>query len=425
VIRRVLLAPVAGRTWREFAYVLACLPLAVPAFALALVGAVASALSLLTVGLPVLVAALALARPVTAAFRLPARIVGWHWPPPTPLPAGGPLGRSRALLRDGAAWRALLYCVVKLPVTVLAGYLAVVGAAIAVVFLTYPLWWFVTPTGFGGLGDHGWADTWRYALQAAGVLLVWPWLLRLLVGLDRVLVRALLEPSQDRVRIAELRAGRAALAADAVTVLRRLERDLHDGTQARLVSLGVALGRIGHRVTDPQVRELVTGAQETVTDALAELRDIVRGIHPPALDAGLATAVTTMAARSAVPTETTVELTAEPSQATASTLYFALAELLTNVTRHAGATRVRLRLAEDDQGYLLAVTDDGHGGATPHGSGPTGTGPTGTGPTGGTGTGGTGLVGLARRAAALDGTLRIDSPPGGPTTVTMTLPRED
>jgi signal transduction histidine kinase len=115
--------------------------------------------------------------------------------------------------------------------------------------------------------------------------------------------------------------------------------------------------------------------------------------------------VSTLAARSAVPVETAVELTGEPPPATASTLYFSLAELLTNVTRHAGATRARLRLAEDPACFLLAVTDDGRGGATLDG-------------------GGTGLAGLARRAAALDGTLRVDSPPGGPTAVTMTLPKE-
>jgi signal transduction histidine kinase len=143
-----------------------------------------------------------------------------------------------------------------------------------------------------------------------------------------------------------------------------------------------------------------------VTEALAELRDIVRGIHPPALDAGLPVAVTTLAARSPVPVETAVELTCEPPDAIASTLYFSLAELLTNVARHARASTVRIRLSEEQHGLRLEVTDDGRGGATIDG-------------------GGTGLAGLARRAAALDGTLRVESPAGGPTAVTMTLPRED
>jgi signal transduction histidine kinase len=405
MIRRILQAPVAGRTWRELAYVVVSLLPAIPAFVLAMIGAVASALSLLTVGLPILVGVLALARSTGRVFRGPARIVGWAWPAPPPVRGRTPLRWGRAMLRDGAGWRALLYCFVKLPVTAFAAYIGIVSLASGVVFATYPLWWFVTPTGFGQIDDPGWGWTWVYVLQAVGVLLVWPWFLRLLVSLDRVLVRALLEPSPDRARIAELQASRAVLAADAATVLRRLERDLHDGTQARLVSLGVTLGRIGRRVDDPEVRALVSGAQETVTDALAELRDIVRGIHPPALDAGLRTAVTTLAARSAVPVETAVELARDPPQATASTLYFSVAELLTNVARHAGATRARLRLAEDERAFLLEVADDGRGGATLDG-------------------GGTGLAGLARRAAALDGALRVDSPPGGPTAVTMMLPKE-
>ena len=406
MIGRILRAPVAGRTWREFGYVLASLLPAIPAFALAVLGAAASVLSLFTVGLPLLVGVLLLARVANRAFRWPAGIVGWRWAEPPPLRRDrGPVRRARAVLLDGAGWRALLYCFVKLPVTALAAYIAVVSLAAGLVFLTYPAWWLLTPTGFGEMDDPGWLGTWPYVLEAVGVLLVWPWFLRLLVSLDRVLVRALLEPSPDRARIAELRASRAVLTADAAGVLSRLERDLHDGTQARLVSLGVTLGRIQRRVSDPEVRTLVTGAQETVADALGELRDIVRGIHPPALDAGLPTAVATLAARSAVPVDSAVELDSQPPPATAGTLYFSLAELLTNVTRHAGATRARLRLAEDPQRFLLEVTDDGHGGATLDG-------------------GGTGLAGLARRAAALDGTLAVDSPQGGPTAVTMTLPKE-
>jgi signal transduction histidine kinase len=406
VIGRILRAPVAGRTWREFGYVLASLLPAIPAFALAVLGAAASVLSLFTVGLPLLVGVLLLALVANRAFRWPARLVGWHWTvPPRPRSGGGPARRARAVLLDGAGWRALLYCFVKLPVTALAAYIAVVSLAAGLVFLTYPAWWLLTPTGFGEMDDPGWLGTWPYVLEAVGVLLVWPWFLRLLVSLDRVLVRALLEPSPDRARIAELRASRAVLTADAAGVLSRLERDLHDGTQARLVSLGVTLGRIQLRVSDPEVRTLVTGAQETVADALGELRDIVRGIHPPALDAGLPTAVATLAARSAVPVESAVKLDSQPPPATASTLYFSLAELLTNVTRHAGATRATLRLAEEPDCFRLEVTDDGCGGATLDG-------------------GGTGLAGLARRAAALDGTLRVDSPRGGPTAVTMTLPKE-
>jgi signal transduction histidine kinase len=409
LVIRVLRAPVAARTWRELGYVLVSLVPAVPAFVLALVGLVASVLSLLTVGVPILVAVLATARLASRAFRPPARaILGWDRPLSPTIKARNPIGWGRAVLRDGAGWRALLYCFAKLPLTAVAAYVGVLSLFAGLWGLTAPAWWFVSPDGFGQIDHLTWARAWLLALQGAGVLLVWPWFLRLLVGIDRVLVRALLEPSPDRERIAALESSRAQLTAESVAVLRAVERDLHDGTQARLVSLGIALSRIEHRVTEPEVRGLVADARGTVTDALAELRDIVRGLHPPALDDGLPTAISTLAARSAVPVDAAVELTGRPSDATASAVYFTVAELLTNVARHAEATRVRIRLTEQADRLRLVVSDDGRGGAT-----------TSTGPGGGTG-----LTGLARRATALDGTLDVVSPPGGPTDVTLTLPRE-
>jgi signal transduction histidine kinase len=148
---------------------------------------------------------------------------------------------------------------------------------------------------------------------------------------------------------------------------------------------------------------MVADARRSVIEALSELRDIVRGMHPPALDAGLPTALETLAARSAVPVEVRVDLPYRPPPATESALYFSAAELLANVARHAGASRARLELYAAGGALLLAVTDDGHGGAILTG-------------------GGSGLRGLAQRVAAVDGSLRVDSPPGGPTTVTVELP---
>jgi signal transduction histidine kinase len=402
IVLRVLLQ---ARTWREFGYVVTGVIVAVPTFVLAVLGLVSSALSVLTIGLPLLLAVLALARFTGRYFRGPARLwLGWDWPAPAPLGARGPLRRVRAVLGDPAGWRALAYCFAKFPINLVAAYGAVIAVVVVPIGLTAPLWQRASPTLWGLWEAHTWGRAWWLFLQAVAVLLVLPWFLRLLVALDRLLVHALLAPSRESRRIAELEAGRAALQQDAAALLRRVERDLHDGTQARLVSLGVALSRIEHRTTDPALLELIAGARGTVTDALTELRDIVRGMHPPALDDGLAVALSTLAARSAVPAEVTVTLTARPPDATASALYFAVAELLTNVARHASATRVRINLHTADNHLKLAVTDNGHGGAA-QGAG-------------------TGLAGLARRAAALDGTLAVDSPHGGPTTVTMTLPRE-
>jgi signal transduction histidine kinase len=399
VASRILRAPVEARTWREVGYAVTGMILAVPVFLLALLGIVFSVLSLLTVGLPFLVGVLFLARLTVRYFRRPARLfLGWTWPPPPPVRGGGgPVRWGSAVLRDATGWRALAYGFARLPLmaaaTYLGGFLIVAGAA----SVTYPAWWHAFPE------DHTSGDAWLLAAQGLGALLVFPWYFRLIVWLDRLLVRALLEPSPDRARIAALEASRAALRADADALLRRVERDLHDGTQGRLVTLGVALSRIEHRAADPRLREMVTDARRSVVDALSELRDIVRGMHPPALDAGLPTALETLAARSAVPVEVRVDLPDRPPPATESALYFSAAELLANVARHAGASRARLELRAAGGALLLAVTDDGHGGAVLTGAG-------------------SGLRGLAQRVASVDGSLRVDSPPGGPTTVTVELP---
>ncbi|GID92927.1 sensor histidine kinase [Amorphoplanes digitatis] len=402
----VLRAWLTARTWRELGYLLTGVLVAAPTFALGLLSIVAVGSSTVPLGLPILAGVLAVARLTPRWFRGHARyFLGRSWDDPPPLPAGTLWRRSLALFRDAAAWRALGYCLARWPLTVAGAYPAALALVVGPAAVTYPLWWFAVPADLGAFDTDSWARTWLVALEAAATLLVVPWWMRLIVWTDGLLVRALLQPSRSQRRIAELEAGRTALRADAAALLRRIERDLHDGTQARLVTLGVALSRIEHRSTEEAVRTLAADARGTVTEALAELRDIVRGMHPPALDDGLDVALTTLAGRSAVPAEVTVALDARPPDATASALYFAVAELLTNVARHAHAGRVRIDLRTDGSRLRLTVTDDGRGGARIDSTG-------------------TGLAGLARRASALDGALTVDSPPGGPTTVTMTLPVE-
>ena len=404
----VLRAWLTARAWRELAYLVAGVLLGVPTFVLAVLGTVSTVASALTIGLPLLVGVLALARLTPRYFRGPARaLLGWNWADPPPLPARTRWRRIRALPGDPTAWRALAYCFARWPLMIAGAYPGLFAVVAAPVAVTYPLWWFLRPAALGD--TETWGGTWWIALQGLAVLVVTPWWLRLVVLLDGFLVRGLLHPSRSQRRIAELEAGRAALQSDAAAMLRRVERDLHDGTQARLVALGLTLSRIESHSTEPPVRDLAAGARGTVTEALAELRDIVRGMHPPALDDGLEVALTTLAARSAVPAEVTVSLDDRPPDATASALYFAVAELLTNIARHAGASRVRIGLWAEDHCLHLTVTDDGHGGAAIRPAEPAGA-------------SGTGLAGLARRAAALDGSLSVDSPAGGPTTVTMVLP---
>lgn len=400
----ILGAPFSARSRRELAYAVVSLVPAAPAFALALAGLVAVVLSSVAIGLPVLVLALAVARRSDLLFRPVVRaLLRRDWPPPPPLRATGVVGWGRAVLSDGVAWRALLYDLVKLPLTAVTAYGGLVALGTGLLGVTAPAWWFLPWDAPGPLGSDSWGATWWLALQGAAVLLVGPWFVRLLVGIDGALVRALLMPPRDRERISALEAGRDVLTADAAATLRRIERDLHDGTQARLVSVGMTLSRLETRVQDPDVRALVTMARNVVADGLAELREIIRGMHPPALDDGLSTALATLASRSPVPTEVHDTLSTQPGDAVAQALYFAAAELLTNVARHAHAARAVLSLHETSRGVVLTVEDDGRGGAQA--------------------VRGTGLAGLARRAEAFDGALEVSSPVGGPTSVVMAIPQ--
>jgi signal transduction histidine kinase len=399
----ILRAPFSPRSRRELAYAVLGLVPAVPAFVLGLAGLVVAALSVVAVGLPLLVLVLALARRSDRLFRPVARaLLRLDWPAPAPLTARGPVGRSRAVLGDGVAWRGLLYDLLKLPLTAVTAYGGILSLGAGLLGATAPVWWFLPWDASGLLGTGSWTGTWWLAVQGVALLLVGPWFVRLLVLVDGALVRALLVPPRDRERITALEAGRDVLTADAAATLRRIERDLHDGTQARLVSVGMTLSRLERRVEDPDVRELVAAAQGVVSDGLDELREIIRGMHPPALDDGLSTALATLASRSPFPVELRDSLRTQPGDAVAQALYFAAAELLANVARHADASAAVLSLCETSGGIVLTVEDDGRGGAAA--------------------AGGTGLAGLRHRVEAFDGTLDLTSPLGGPTSVALTIP---
>jgi signal transduction histidine kinase len=195
---------------------------------------------------------------------------------------------------------------------------------------------------------------------------------------------------------------------DSAATLRRIERDLHDGTQARLVALAMNVGLAKEKLAeggDPaEAAALLDRAHTTAKDAIAEVRDLARGIHPPVLDAGLDAALATLCAHSAVPVELRTQLGARPSPAIETIAYFCAAELITNVAKHSGARRAVLDAGTVDGQLRLSVSDDGCGGAHLGG--------------------GSGLTGLSDRVRTVDGRLTVDSPPGGPTTVTVDLPLE-
>ncbi len=240
--------------------------------------------------------------------------------------------------------------------------------------------------------------TWLAALPLAGAALIFWTVYRL---------------QQDSVlRVRELEQSRAHVVDDSAARLRRIERDLHDGAQAQMVAvtmkLGLAMKKLGGMVdgtgqTDlDRVLELVAAAHRGAKEAITELRDLARGIHPPVLDEGLGVALTTLAAQRDLPVELGIHLPERPSPAIETIAYFCAAELLTNVTKHSGARRATLEAIHVPGLLRLRVSDDGCGGARVEAGG--------------------GLAGLAGRIRTVDGRLQLSSPPGGPTVVTVELP---
>jgi len=214
------------------------------------------------------------------------------------------------------------------------------------------------------------------------------------------------------LRVHELERSRAHLVDDSAARLRRIERDLHDGAQAQMVAVAMKLGLAREKLADTisgtarpdleRVLELVDAAHRGAKEAINELRDLARGILPPVLDQGLGTALTTLAARSDVPVDLSVDLPERPSAAIETIAYFCAAELLTNVAKHSGAAHATLRVDYGSGTLRVRVSDDGSGGARVEARG--------------------GLAGLADRVRTVDGSLQISSPPGGPTVVAVELP---
>jgi signal transduction histidine kinase len=239
---------------------------------------------------------------------------------------------------------------------------------------------------------------WGAALIAVGALELW------------IAYRLLVAPLPQRVR--ELERSRAHLVDDSAARLRRIERDLHDGAQAQMVAvtmkLGLAMKKLGGMTGGTgqadldRVLELVVAAHRGAKEAVIELRDLARGIHPPVLDQGLGIALTSLAARSEVPVELVIDLPERPSAAIETIAYFCAAELLANVAKHSGARHATLDAVHVPGLLRVRVSDDGCGGARIEARG--------------------GLAGLAERVKTVDGRLQLSSPPAGPTVVTVELP---
>jgi signal transduction histidine kinase len=370
--------------------------------------AVVAVAGLVGVGLPLIPAALRSVRAV--ADRERARLTRWgpEIVEPEPLPDG-----RRAALRDPAVRRELGWLVAHATGGLVIGILGLSLPLSAVQDLTFPLWFRLVPAEGGAPSLVFWAV--RDLGDALGVALLGVGWLAATLGLGPALARLqawpgrrLLAPSAGTdlsLRVAQLTATRAgALDAHAVE-LRRIERSLHDGTQNRLVAVTVLLGAARRALArNPADADDILGrAQDAAEQALAELRTVARGILPPVLaDRGLAGALTGLAGACGVPCRVDVRVPGRCAASVEATAYFVVAEALTNVTKHSGATSATVAVRRDRDRLLLRIDDDGRGGADE--------------------SGGSGLTGIRRRIEAYDGSLTMSSPPGGPTTMQVELP---
>ncbi|MBB2748350.1 UNVERIFIED_ORG: signal transduction histidine kinase [Microbispora rosea subsp. rosea] len=394
----------SSRTWLRTIHVTTGVPIALISMAAILgLGALSIALAW-TVFVP-LVALLILTRMVPLLTWLQrsrfAAFLDLDIPPVPPLPRdGSPLRRLLLQARSGSVWRQIAYHLVIGPLIGAVGFLSGVvawSACLVAAIITVQLL----------IAGGGWTTA-PPAAAALALFVVVPWLLRGITALDTVAARALLGASlnDDLARRVEiLRESRAEVVEAADAERRRIERDLHDGTQQRLVSLALNLGMARTAFTDlPEpARQVIVRSHEEAKQALKELRDVVRGLHPAVLnDQGLDAALSGLAARAPFPVRLSVDVPERASAVIEAVAFFVVSEALTNVAKHARASEADVTVRRDGDVLRLLVRDNGQGGAEP--------------------AKGSGLRGLAQRAGSVDGTLRIDSPSGGPTTIEVELP---
>jgi signal transduction histidine kinase len=415
--RRSFLRPLReGRTYLETVDLLLDFLFAVAWFTL-FTTLITTGVSLLItlVGLPILTVTFIAARWIGRFERLRAdALLELRIEEPRRRPAGsGFLRWLVAPFRDRTTWKEVAYLWLVAPT------FAIVSFTVVVVAWSVPLWLITLPIyviAWPQAGPDLWSgmtiDTAREAIPAAVIGLILlplvPWIIRGVSAADRWLLRSMLSPSKTvelEERVGELRETQARSVDIAMADRRQIERDLHDGAQQRLLALGMDLGMALDKFEDdPEAaRALVGDAHEELQRAIVELRNLARGIHPAVLtDRGLDAALSSLAARSAVPVNLEVRLDRRPPASAEATAYFIVAEALTNAARHGHASRAAVRVRLAGETLHVEVEDNGVGGAST--------------------TDGGGLAGLADRASSVEGTLTVSSPPGGPTVVSAEIP---
>jgi signal transduction histidine kinase len=365
------------------------------------------------VGVPLLACALAVSRWFGSLERARYRMVlgvEIPFPHPTEKPDGGLTIRFRTLVRTPSRWREAGYNLLRFPLSAVQVVLVTAIWLLPLGGLSLPIYNWSLPHGGANLALFTVRNWWSLTLVflISAVLLVnAPRMVRWLGIADLAIARRLLGPDRMAARVGELERSRAAVVVSAEEERRRIERDLRDGAQQRLVALAMQLGRAKSRFgSDPEgARALLDEAHTEAKAALAELRDLARGLHPAVLsDRGLDAALSGLAARAPIPVVVEVDPAAGDKAVPVvdAIAYFVVAEALTNVAKHARASRAAVVVRRLDGMLRVVVTDDGVGGADPNL--------------------GTGLRGLADRVSGVDGRLHVDSPSGGPTVLTVELP---
>ncbi|SEG91310.1 Signal transduction histidine kinase [Nonomuraea solani] len=410
LMRRVLL---------DTRYTLVGLPTTLIGFVLMLAGFAAGlGTAVVWIGVPLLAGTLMLARGFADAER------GWlsdvlKRPPVRPRykPAPAGAGRFRRLvnpLTSGQSWLDLLHGIINLPFAIISFVLTVVFWAVPLAGLTWPIYGIITSQIPGnmelpellGMGDGYWINSMFYVSIGLVFTLLMPFVIRgaalVRAGLGRALLTGVAELQE---RIDDLAQGRAAAVSAEANALRKLERDIHDGPQQRLVSLAMELSRAQRQMAkDPEAAQATIKSAITATrETLDELRALSRGIAPPILsDRGLAPALAALAGRCTVPVDLDVQTVERYQAAVENAIYFVCAETLTNVAKHSRATVCTIQLVRIGDVLMLSIGDDGVGGAHV--------------------AKGHGLAGLADRLRAVDGELAVHSPDGGPTLIVAEVP---
>ncbi|MEU3505449.1 sensor histidine kinase [Streptomyces hundungensis] len=394
--------PWSAWAWRNTALVAASIPVAIPAVLAIAYTASAPGHLFKTLGFVLLLCPLLTPLQRGRFWALTGvDIPKIQWPHPWYHPHG-----LLPRLRAESTWRQYGYHLLVSPLTALGGALVALGWATGAAFALVLSWAWALPLR---LRPTGWTQDY-VAFTVLGVLLLiaTPWLAALIARLDTHAATILLGPNRARElerRVEDLAESRADILDAADLERRRIERDLHDGAQQRLVSLAMNLGIARATLTDlpPEARAVIDEAHREAKEAIEELSNLVRGLHPAVLeDRGLDAAISGIAARATFPVELTVDMPERPTPTVEAVAYFVVSETLANVAKHAQATRCSVQVRRRAQLLTIIVSDNGIGGADP--------------------AGGTGLLGLRKRVGSVDGTIRINSPHGGPTLITVELP---